>query len=248
MRVGVLRIPRRTDAAGGAGGPTLALALALIIVVVAAAGLAGTARFTGARWYPHGGHTKPPGVSGGLVATPKTPKTPTTPPSPGVHIPPWIPIVLGLLVLAVIALWMWRWLRRRRFGAPPNLHAAPVQATRAVPAEPEPEPEVLLTGVALALQNLDAERDPADAVVRAWLGLQETAEESGIVRLAAETPTEFTTRIMKSAFADDRAIHTLLKLYLRTRFGDHPVTADDVTAVRDALRQLVTNSRAAAVN
>ena len=38
------------------------------------------------------------------------------------------------------------------------------------------------------------QRDPADAIVRAWLGLQETAEESGIVRHPAETPTEFTSR------------------------------------------------------
>jgi hypothetical protein len=232
----------------GGGGRTLALALPLIILVVAAAGLAGTAHFTGARWYPHGGGTKQPGVSRGLVSTPKTPRTTTTPPSSTLNVPAWIPIALGIVVVAIIALWIWRWLRKRQLGAPPDLHAAPVQATRATPAEPEPEPELLLTGVALALQNLDAERDPADAVVRAWLGLQETAEESGIVRLPAETPTEFTTRIMKSAFADHRAIHTLLKLYLRTRFGDHPVTADDVSAVRDALQQLVANAQAAAVS
>ena len=50
------------------------------------------------------------------------------------------------------------------------------------------------------------------------------------MRRPAETPTEFTSRILGRAFADDRAIRTLLRLYLRTRFGDHPVTADDVAA------------------
>ena len=97
----------------------------------------------------------------------------------------------------------------------------------------------LRTGIELALQVLDEQREPADAIVRAWLGLQETAEESGIVRQPAETPTEFTSRILSRAFADDRAIRTLLRLYLRTRFGDHPVTAEDVAAVRAALQELV---------
>jgi hypothetical protein len=75
--------------------------------------------------------------------------------------------------------------------------------------------------------------------------LQQTAEESGIVRRASETPTEFASRVLSSAFADDRALRTLLRLYLRTRFGDHPVSADDVTVVREALQQLLTNWRAA---
>jgi hypothetical protein len=98
---------------------------------------------------------------------------------------------------------------------------------------------VLRTGIELALQALDEQREPADAIVRAWLGLQETAAESGIVRRAAETPTEFTSRILSRAFADDRAVRTLLRLYLRTRFGDHPVTTDDVASVRAALQELV---------
>lgn len=129
--------------------------------------------------------------------------------------------------------------------AAPKLHASSVHVTQLVPAEPVAEPETLLTGIGLALQALDEQREPADAVVRAWLGLQETAEESGIVRRPSETPTEFTSRILSGAFADDRALRTLLRLYLRTRFGDHPVTAEDVAEVRDALQQLVSTWPAA---
>jgi hypothetical protein len=107
----------------------------------------------------------------------------------------------------------------------------------------------MLTGIELALQVLDEQREPADAVVRAWLGLEETAEQSGLVRRPAETPTEFTSRILSGAFADDRAIGTLLRLYLRARFGDHPVTSGDVAAVRKALQELVRTWRTAdAVN
>jgi hypothetical protein len=108
-----------------------------------------------------------------------------------------------------------------------------------VERQPEPDPPALRTGIELALQVLDEQRDPTDAIVRAWLGLQEAAEESGIVRQPAETPTEFTSRIVNRASADDRAVRTLLRLYLRTRFGDHPVTSDDVTVARVALQELV---------
>jgi hypothetical protein len=47
--------------------------------------------------------------------------------------------------------------------------------------------------------------------------------------------------VLTRAFPDPQPLHTLLRLYLRTRFGDHPVTADDVSAVRDALEQLLTS-------
>jgi hypothetical protein len=216
-----------------------------VILVIVAAGLGGTAHFTGARWYPHGGKTPQQAFPTSPVNRPPTPKIGTTKASQA-KIPVWVPIALGVILLAIIAFFIYRWLMRRRLPAPPGLHAAPVQGIRVAPPEPEPEPEALLTGIELALQTLDDERDPADAIVKAWLGLQQTAEDSGIVRRPAETPTEFTARIMNSAFADDRAVKTLLRLYLKTRFGDHPVTAEEVAAVRTALQQLVGNWQAAA--
>jgi hypothetical protein len=149
-----------------------------------------------------------------------------------------------VVAIALLAL-LWRWWRGRRLPSAAERTGVAIQqqTQQAVEVEPEPEPEKLLTGVELALEVLDEEREPADAIVRAWLGLQETAEESGIVRRAAETPTEFTSRILSGAFADDRAVRTLLRLYLRTRFGDHPVTATDVSEVREALQQLVSSWR-----
>lgn len=130
--------------------------------------------------------------------------------------------------------------------AAPERSASPVRVTELVPVEPYVERQTLLTGIGLALRALDEQREPADAVVRAWVGLQETAEESGIAPRPSETPTEFTSRILSNAFADDRALRTLLRLYLRTRFGDHPVTAEDVVEVREALAQLVATWPAAA--
>jgi hypothetical protein len=215
----------------------------LVVLVVIAAGLGGTSHFTGARWFPnlHGSYAPPPhGI----------PRPPTTTLESGNHrlqhssatVPGWIvAIAIVLVAIGLLAL-LWRWWRGRRLPSAPERAGASVQTTQqVVAAEPEPQPEKLLTGIELALEVLDEEREPADAIVRAWLGLQETAEESGIVRRASETPTEFTSRILSGAFADDRALRTLLRLYLRTRFGDHAVTAADVAEVRDALRQLVSS-------
>jgi Domain of unknown function (DUF4129) len=149
----------------------------------------------------------------------------------------WIVVGIAAVVVAVL---LWRWWACRPSRAATSRHSVAAAATSQIPTEPEPEPDTptLRTGIALALQVLDEQREPADAIVRAWLGLQETAEESGIVRRPAETPTEFTSRILSRAFADDAAVQTLLRLYLRTRFGDHPVTSDDVSAVRAALQEL----------
>jgi hypothetical protein len=219
----------------------------LVVVVIVAAGIGGTSHFGGARWYPHLG-----GKSHSTLPTPKT-LIPTAPPTTRRRprhnsgaLPWWVGALLVAAIVVAIAAYLVRLWARRRMPAAPKLHGSSVQATQPLAPEPEAEPETLLTGIELALQALDEQREPGDAVVRAWLGLQETAEESGIVRRASETPTEFTSRILSGAFADDRALRTLLRLYLRTRFGDHPVTAEDVAAVRDALQKLVSNWHAAA--
>jgi len=222
----------------------LLLSVALAVLVVAAAGLSGTARFSGPRWVPDlkvSHHAAP-------LRTLTQGSSAAQRPFPVHHasgsyalgkILLWTAVAMA--VLSVLML-LWRLWVGRRAGAARGRHsivtAAPISQ---VPVEPEPEPDTpaLRTGIELALQVLDEQRDPADAVVRAWLGLQETAEESGIARRPAETPTEFTSRILTYAFADGGAVRTLLRLYLRTRFGDHPATAEDVVAVREALRELV---------
>ncbi len=223
----------------------LPLAALLGVIVVLAAGIGGTAHFGGARWYPHLGgavHPTAPITKQPVVA--HAPLKPARRARTTITLPLWLVLVLaGLLVIGIAAFLRWLWTKRRAPAAP-ELHGAAVQvAPQPVAAEPEPEPEALLSGIELALQILDERREPGDAIVRAWIGLQETAAASGIVRRPAESPTEFTSRILAGAFADDRALRTLLRLYLRTRFGDHPATAGDVAAVRDALEQLVASWR-----
>jgi hypothetical protein len=217
----------------------LIASLLLAVIVVAAAGITGTAHFAGPRWVPHWNlarHAPAPRK----LPSPALPTQTLVPPGTGSF--PLGTVLLWIIVAITavgVALLLWRWWAGRPSRAATSRHSLAVEATSEVPVEPEPDAPALSAGIELALQALDAHREPADAIVRAWLGLQETAEESGIKRLAAETPTEFTSRILGRAFADARPVQTLLRLYLRTRFGDHPVTGADVAAVRVALQELV---------
>ncbi|MGH8327062.1 MAG: DUF4129 domain-containing protein, partial [Steroidobacteraceae bacterium] len=210
-----LRNAVRREAGTGAAARALPLAVGLTVLVIVAAGLAGTAHFTGARWYPHIGtgsqpSHRPPQFQ---TVTQGSRRPPLAKRSSG-SVPDLV-IVPGALIVIVAAYLFWRWLRGR-WRAPSALRSRQAAAgLMPVPApEPEPEPARLLTGIELALQALDEEREPADAVVRAWLGLQQTAEQSGIVRAASETPTEFAARVLTRAFADASPLHTLLRLYL----------------------------------
>lgn len=222
--------------------PVLVTSAALGVFIVAAAGISGTVHFAGPRWVPH--WSLPVNSSKSTnVRDPKTGAIHLIGSSNNSDRFPLGAVLLWITGIAVIAVafLLWRWWKRRPLREAAGPHSVVTTATTEFPVERELKPNTpaLRSGIELALQLLDDQREPADAIVRAWLGLQETAEQSGIVRQPAETATEFTSRILSRAVVDDRAVRTLLRLYLRTRFGDHPVTSDDVAAVRKALQELV---------
>ncbi len=110
---------------------------------------------------------------------------------------------------------------------------------------PPPPPRRSSAASTAHLTTLGEDRTPRDAIERAWLGLQEAAEESGVQRRAAETPAEFTQRVLARVHADDEAARTLLTLYLRVRFGDTPVTVGDIAVARRSLERLAASWGAA---
>ena len=80
--------------------------------------------------------------------------------------------------------------------------------------------------------------DLADAIVAAWLGLEQSAADAGAARGKSETPGEFALRVITLRDGLSRDARTLLGLYQRVRFGEHDADEADRAAARRALQHL----------
>jgi len=139
----------------------------------------------------------------------------------------WLPVALLAIAAAIVALVLWRiWLRYRRAAL--REAEAPRSAGIADGADVLPELPVLLRGVEAARLSLASIGKPTDAVIAAWLSLEDAAADSGVRRHPAQTPTEFTLAILTATRADPDATRELLGLYHLARFSTHPVTPDHV--------------------
>jgi hypothetical protein len=171
------------------------------------------------------------------MARPAPPRPPSGPVDPAVSAAiGTILLVLASVVAAVVLVVLIRLLvlairRRRRRAGVAGLVTADAGAQGA-------DAPAVRRGIAAALVAFEERGEPGDAVVRAWLGLQQAAEDAGFARSPAETPTEFTGRVLSRTGADRAALRTLLRLYLRARFGDGAITAADAAGARESLRAL----------
>jgi len=211
--------------------------------LIAAVLLGGAPHFTGPRWYPGQINVPPPH----LLST----NQPTSPPlvaqqNSGSSFWPYVLLAVVIVGAALIFWFVLRAMRRLRGRArvlPPaeaiNPTPPPLPADASVEADVEPDAPIVHRGLRLALDALDEGREPADAVVKAWLGLQSAAEDSGVERRAAETPTEFTTRVITRVQADGAAAAKLVDVYQAVRFGGHPITSAEVRAARAAIEKLL---------
>ncbi|HEX3679353.1 MAG TPA: DUF4129 domain-containing protein [Galbitalea sp.] len=147
---------------------------------------------------------------------------------------------MAILVVAALAAIVLLWIRKHpRRGTPRQFSIVDSDAEDVlVGQEAAPDLPTLRRGLALASDALETDRTPRDAIVRAWVGLQEAAEDSGVSRRPSETPTEFTARVFTAVNANRTAADTLLALYLRVRFGRHPADAEDLRSARDAVEAL----------
>jgi len=96
----------------------------------------------------------------------------------------------------------------------------------------------LATAVARARAHLEGHAEPGDAVITAWVALEDEAALQGAARHPAQTPTEFTAVLLEHTPAPADAVATLRGLYQRARFTTRPVTAEDVRAARDAIARI----------
>jgi hypothetical protein len=80
---------------------------------------------------------------------------------------------------------------------------------------------------------------PSDAVIAAWVDLEQSAAASGIEREPHQTSTEFTEAVLAAYATDSVALQELRALYQRARFGPaDSVTAEDAEAARRALARI----------
>jgi hypothetical protein len=208
-----------------------------MLLLVGAVALQGSPVLGGMVWVPNWAQPNPPAQATDAPAT-------ETPAPLSRHVTrvdaSWIVVLLAVVVLILVSYLIWRMLRRRLQRAEGHgepLALGPIDNAELEPA-PEPDAPQVRRGLDRALDILGEPRQPRDAIEQAWLGLQEAAEESGIRRLPAETPSEFTARVLSRVGADRAAARVLLDLYLRVRFGDAPVSARDVETARASLEAL----------
>lgn len=158
------------------------------------------------------------------------PKTlpPIKPPAPAQSggVPPWVWVLLGALVVALLAALLWS-MRRRPAAAP-----APPPAEPAVPSGPEPA------------DGFDR-RAAASAIIASWESVEQAAGATGRGRLPQQTPTEFLSALLATVPADAGRARTLLALYHRARFDRVALEPDNADAAASAaahLRQAVQQS------
>ncbi|MFC7878438.1 DUF4129 domain-containing protein [Isoptericola sp. NPDC057391] len=171
---------------------------------------------------------------------------PADQPPPSDDVVTWIVVALSVAGAALVAVLLWLLARRvvRALATPEDDDGddlAPGHATTA-PAADLPLPE-LQDAVATALTRIDGAATPHDAVVAAWVALEDAAARHGTRRDPAQTPTEFTTRLLTGNRDDGRTVpapdvDTLRRLYQQARFTDRPVHPDAVDAARTALAHI----------
>lgn len=164
----------------------------------------------------------------------------TAPPGDAVDLS-WMRWVgLGLLIAAaavVITLIAARLLAVRRMQADrPDATIDVVEIT--------PDLPTLQQGAARAEERLLAVGNPTDAIIAAWLALEEAAEASGVHRQPAQTPTEFTADVLGRTGVAAEPVQTLLGLYLRARFAAEPASPADLDRARDCIRALAASWQA----
>ena len=160
------------------------------------------------------------------TALPRTP-----PPSAGTSTG-WLLLVAIGIAVALLALAVFLWWRagRRRLATEGADMLVETDVLAPLPA--------LRAGLAEAERRLLTETDPTDAIIAAWLALEEAAATSGVRRKPSQTPTEFTLGVIEGTGVDAEPVRGLLRLYHRARFSVVGSPADDLAAARRCISEL----------
>ena len=105
-------------------------------------------------------------------------------------------------------------------------------------------PEVLLEGAREGEQLL-ARGTPGNAVIAAWVALEDAVRSAGVRDDDSRTSAELVTTVLRSHRVDQGPLDTLAALYREARFSRHPITEEQRTSAREALVQVQSDLRRA---
>jgi len=142
-----------------------------------------------------------------------------------------VAILLALAVLILLVRWIVRAVRALMATRIVRAERDHLATAGTMPGSPL-SPQEVVDAVQSALQQLDGARDPSDAVIAAWLALEQAASRHGMTRDPAQTPTEFTATLFEQSAAPPEDTINLRDLYSRVRFSDARATASDVSDAR----------------
>jgi hypothetical protein len=121
----------------------------------------------------------------------------------------WLPVfVLGSLVVGIGSAMTILAVRRRR------------ALVRDLPIV-----EALSDVLAETLDDLRGERDPRQAVIRAYARMERTLAARGLPRHETEAPLEYLGRVLDAVQASAHSVRRLTQLFQRARFSTHEIDA-----------------------
>jgi hypothetical protein len=95
--------------------------------------------------------------------------------------------------------------------------------------------EALSDVLAETLDDLRGERDPRQAVIRAYSRMERTLAARGLPRREAEAPLEYLGRVLDAVQASAHSVRRLTQLFQRARFSTHEI---DTGMKEDAIEAL----------
>lgn len=96
------------------------------------------------------------------------------------------------------------------------------QPARAAAAEADVLPEVILAGARQG-EELLAQGTPANAVVAAWMALEDSVRAAGVRDDGARTSAELVTGVLRTFRVEREPLDRLAALYREARFSTHPI-------------------------
>ncbi len=223
-----LTVPRRFATFVVAG---LAVTLTLIVLATSSGPVDFVSRPGAA---PGPGPTASNRPATAVTIAPQTRSTDLPPALTGIELPPLVALLIQLVLYAVVVMVLLILLRAAWRAAP----RWRVRHEEQPAFDPLPQIPDELTESAPSRMALLAEGDARNAIVACWLSLEDAAGAVGLPRRAAETASEYTTRVLSRWAVDRPSLDGLCQLYREARFSRHAFTEAHRSAAVDRLRRL----------